>query len=387
MKIHVLKENLAKALGLTVRFTSNKAQLPVLSHVGLKVENKELFLLGTDAVIGIKLAIGSKVIEGGGVAVPGRVFFELIQTLPLGTVEIETTEKEEALMVRSGGVSARLQTMKIDEFPEIEGGGGVELGSFSLDQLQEVVERLGFVVSQDESRPVLTGIHWELARGRVVATDGYRLSLLDKILKCSNVEKNKKIEQKSLLVSGSVIQEAGKVMGDLSEKKLKVLYQENQKQLLIQGNGVIVTGRVLTGEFPRYESIVPKKSGVRLLFETEALEQAIKSVSIFARDAAHIVIMRLRSEEMEVSAKAAQVGENKVRVKYAKKEVSESESEGLMRVAFNSKYLMEYLSGLRSDRVWLGFSDELAPVLFEEEGEGGYKHVIMPMRIQDEASD
>jgi DNA polymerase III subunit beta len=370
MKIQILKENLHKAAALAARFATAKAQLPVLSQVVIEARKEGVFFWATDLEIGVRMRIGGKVLEPGEVAVPAKVLAELAASLPLGAVELSS--QDESLTILAGTVTATIQGMSGSDFPRFgEGEGMSALESVPLVDLERVVDYVAFSLSQDESRPVLTGMLWELSRGVAVATDGYRLSLLNKAFPAVKTTVDR------LVVNGGMLREAVRALSEVGEKEIRLSYNETQQQLMMLGGDVLMMGRVLGGDYPDYKAILPADPEVLMVFDREELMRGMRTAAIFARESAHIVRLELREGKATLSANAPQVGSNSIDI------AVEMKKTGSGTIAFNGKYVSDMLSHMRAERVVFGMSGPLKPGLWMEEGNDHYRHVIMPVRVRE----
>ncbi len=375
MKIHILKENLFKSVALVNRFVTTKASLPVLSFAGIKASSEGVFFYGTDLELGVRVKVGGKVLGDGGVAVPAKLFHDLVQSLPLGPVEVEAKNNE--VRVSAGSMKARLSGMSLEEFPVWETGrDDLQLmGDFQTSTWQRAWEHLSYAISSDEARPVLKGVLWELLRGRLVATDGYRLSVVDE-------EEFKSVAVKELekvLLSGRLVRGAVRAFAEAGVERMQWWWDGGKNQVWVEAGDVLVMGRVLEGDFPHYEAIVPSGKGRVVVVEKERLMSAVKAAAIFARDNAHIVRFELGADSLTVKANTPQVGENRVEVEAEVKGVGDD------KVAFNSRYLIDFLSRVESESVEMRMTESLKPVLFLTPENAVARHVIMPVRVREEA--
>jgi len=374
MNIQVLKENLAKTIQLAVKYASQKAQVPILSNVALEAGDQGIFVTATSLDAGIRLRMAGKVIESGGVVVPAKILSELTQSLPLGGVTLRSEESGD-LMITAQRVKAKLQTMPIAEFPPFPELGPLN-GELEIDDFVKAYEGIGFAVAVDEVRPVLAGVLWQFNAGTLVATDGYRLSHLTGL---GAVDLGVK-ELTSLIIPGKALVQSLQVFQELKSGKVRVGFSEVNQQLVLSGEDSVVVLRVISGEFPKFEAILPSDSTTDILINREQFLSAVRSAVIFARDSANIVKLTIGQGNLEVSANALQVGENSVEVEY------EPKLDGSGTIAFNGKYLLDFLTHVKSERVGFGMTDSLKPGLFYEDGVSGYRHVIMPVRVKGEGS-
>jgi DNA polymerase III subunit beta len=374
MKIQLLKENLLQAIQTVTKFTTQKNQLPILSHVAIQAEEQGIYFSGTDLEMGIRLRVGGKVVEPGEVGVPAKLLSDLTGALPLGAVEL-SADVSGMMEIKAARSRAKIQGLKLNDFPAVLApkDGGVEVGSFDVQRLLEILGRVEFAISRDEARPVLTGILWDFSMKRWVGTDGYRLSVVEGEMAGVPV----KDLPGSLIVSGRYLNEAVKVAGELGLKKVALKYAADTKQIYLVAEDVTVVGRVLTGDYPKYEAILPTEFKVVATVDKGEMAAAVKAAAIFAQDSAHIIRLAFGDKKITVSANAPQVGENQVEVEAI------FEKPGELMMAFNSRYMVDFLGHATTERIVLGVNDPLKAGVFRGEGQEGYRHVIMPVRVRD----
>lgn len=372
MKLSILQENLAHGVTAVSRAVAAKAQLPVLANILLATEGGKLKLSATNLETGITVWLNAKVERAGKVTVPGRVFGELVTSLPQEAVEL--TVSEEKVQVKSGAYRATVNGISAEEFPEVPTLAGKKAaGELGLDgaALSEAVSLVAFAAGTDEARPIFTGVKMEFSKKglRLAATDGYRLSV--KSLPGSKI----KGAGKEMVVPARALTELTKMLKDEEGEEVRLAATDKEKQLIMSLDGVEVVTRLLEGDFPDFDKIVPGSSKTKLELETEELHQAVRAAAIFARDSANIVKFKIEKDKLTVTANAPQVGENEIGVAI-KKTGEDSE------VAFNSRYLLEMLSAVTAERVGLELSGPLSPGMFRAAGDDSWLHIIMPVRVQ-----
>lgn len=371
MEVQILKENLAKSIQAALKFTSTRTQMPILGHILIEAGDKGIYLTATDLEIGIRLRVAGKVVEPGTAVVPGRVLSDLVQHLPLGGVRLLAAEN--SLQILAGGVKARLQCAQAADFPPFL-SWKTKVGKVDVGMMRQALEKVGFAVSSDEARPVLTGFLWLVNGEGLVATDGYRLSVLTEVKAWEAV---KAIDR--FLVPGKAMIQVMQTLSDLGAESCDFGYDESAQQILFSNQDLLLVMRVLAGDYPQYEAIMPTGSNVEVEVAREDLLEAVRSAAIFARDSANIVKLQVKDSVVLVSANAAQIGENSVEVEV------ENKKKGEIQVAFNSKYLIEFLTHSEANRVVIGLTDPLRAGLFREVNNLQYRHVIMPVRVREAA--
>jgi DNA polymerase III subunit beta len=372
MKIRVTTSNLQKKLSLTNHAISSKSQLPILLTILLEAKGKTLTLKSTDLEIGIEAEIPAEVIEEGAVAIPAKTFIELIASLPEDSLTLETRDK--VLEVMSKKTKSIFQTMSQEEFPKLYEEKGEKITTLTPEALKKGVASVMFAASSDAARPALSGLLIQQEEGGflLVATDGYRLSL-----------KHQKTEDKparsgedlSLIVPARVFREVVSVKED---EPVTMYISDKSNQIIFTTSDVTLVGRLIEGEFPPYERIIPSDHASQTRVNREELLKAVKICSIFARETANIIKLSLRKDSIIVSSQTPSVGENTVEVE-AKLTGEENE------IAFNARYLLDVLSHVEEEELQFEMTGPLNPGVFKIFNDESFLHLIMPIRLQTEA--
>lgn len=370
MKLVVLQENLNKALGVVQRFTATRGQLPILANVLLSGEQGRLKLAATNLEMGVVYWLGAKVEAEGQITVPARVLGEWIASLPKERVELAVDK--EKLMVKCGAYKGEFRGMGAAEFPEVparEKGAMVSLG---LAEMEEMIAQVAMAAAADEGRPVLTGVRWRMSQGQIewVATDGYRLSVKT-LRKIPN-------EEKTLIIPARAMTEVGQIGRGLGEAEsfVEIAAVEGGSQVCFDWGDAQVTTRLLAGEFPEIEKVIPQTTETEVVMETEELAAAVRAAAIFARDSANLVKWEIGSTGIIIAANSPQIGTNQVKV-----EAKVGGKGG--KIAFNSRYLLEMLGAIKSKELKLEMTGGLNPGVFRMVGDESWLHIIMPVRVQE----
>jgi len=375
MKISLLQENLAKGLGLVSRVVASKAQLPVLSNVLLSIDKGKLRLSTTNLETGMNLWLGGKTEGEGKLTVPAKIFNEVVSSLPQETVVLE--KEGEGLRISCGKFKSKINGIAAEEFPLMPSlrDGKTIKETFSLDR--EAVEKglgqVAMAAATDESRPIFTGVKMELdeKKLRLAATDGYRLS----VKTVTNLKGLKK--QKSLVVPARALMELVRAITatETEAKEVVLAATEEERQLIMAYGDVEVVTRILEGEFPDFDKIIPTSHTTAIVLDAEELLQAVRAAAVFAKDSANIVRFKVSDKGLLISANAPQVGENEVELS-GKKTGEDAE------IAFNSRYLLEMLNVIEVKELRLEMSGPLSPGVFKPKEDNGLIHIIMPVRVQ-----
>ncbi|MBU1199904.1 DNA polymerase III subunit beta [Patescibacteria group bacterium] len=370
MKATVLAENLKKGLGIVLRGVTNKSTLPILSGVLMRVNSEGLELLSTDLEISFRVKIGVKVKEEGELVVPAKLLFDLVSGLPVGPVDLMV--EKQILKISGGGVKTEIVGQAAEEFPSLPKSKGKTL-KISVDDFRKKIDRVAVSAARDDTQPVLSGILWEFTKDRVqlVATDRYRLG----VDVMSGLKLDEKMDGKKLILPARALQELSRVLSDGQIRELGVEFDEENQQVVFVAESVEMVSRLIAGEFPPFEQILPVNHQVRVEVGREDLLEAVKRASLFAGDGANIIKVKLADNVLRVGAENSQRGlsETSLDVKM--------EGEGL-EMAFNSRYLLDYLGAVDEEKVFLESEGELKPGVFKIKDKG-FVQVVMPIRLQE----
>lgn len=369
MKVSVLQENLLKALSSSVRIVGNKPQIPILSHVLLKAGKQGLEIQATNLELGWRGWVGASVLEEGQITVPVKTFFELVSNL--GTGKMDLVVENTQLKIASSGVKASVNGSLAEEFPVLPSFEKDEAMFFDSEIIKNLIEKSVFASAIDESRPVLTGVLIKISDDKIefVGTDGFRLS---QVVSDNKVE----IGNKELLIPAKSLQELSRVIDD-QIKEIGVHIVEDSNQVIFLAGEVELSTRLISGNFPDYKKILPDNGEIMAEMAKDDLIRAIKLASVFARGSANIVKLEITKGAVIVSANAAQVGDNEV--------IVDAKTSGEVVMAFNFRYILDFLNVLEDNSVVLKSNGSLSASLWlgKDIEDYNFKHVIMPVRVED----
>lgn len=381
MKVLIPQNELIKTLMVSSRSLLNKANLPILSNVLLNATSNKMEIITTNLETATKAVVGCKVEAEGRVTVPGRAFWEYVSQLPSMDVVIEKLGEEVVLSTK--GYKARFATLPPEEFPaipKISGGKSlkVEVGGFL-----EGAARVAFSAAQDESRPILTGVLCEISKKgmTMVATDGYRLSY-----HVVQIEGGEPLVGVKIVVPAKTIIEVSKIIGEVCAeeegRKVSIVVADNLSQVNFGIGDVEFTSRLIEGEFPGWQKIIPSTFASKAIITKQDFINVVKAASIFARESGSIVRLKIDPSKsagagtLGVSAATAQVGSSDAEV------VVRLEGKG-GEIAFNFRYLLDALSVIDGEEVVFEMNESLNPGrLTPPEGKDKFFHIIMPVRLQ-----
>jgi len=383
VKVACLQDQLQRALNLVSRAVASKTALPMLGNVLIVAEDDRIELSATNLEIGITTSISAQVEEPGKITVDARLLGEFVGTLPADAVHLTADRDRASLEVKCGRDHATINGISADEFPVNPSG---QNASFALDidpqLLREMISQVEFAAATDDSRPVLAGVllRFEDATITLAAADGFRLAVRHGQLEASAGER------RSLITPARAIRELGRIIGDSTEP-LHLIVTANGGQMLVRIGAPGEPGstefhaRLIDGTFPDYKQIIPKEFGTKVELGRDALLNAVRRASFFARDANDAIKFEIKSDGdsgepglVEITARAAERGDSESYV--------DAGVEGpALQIAFNSRYLVDVLGVIRQGRVSLGLNGPNQAGIIRASGSEDYSHVIMPMVI------
>ena len=372
MDLEVLQENLNKALSITSRFVSTRAQLPVLSNILLSASKTKLSLSATNLETSASVSLGAKLKEDGELTIPAKNFFEIISNLSSGMIHL--VSEKESLKITGSGFSGRVLGMNSSDFPKVPQTIKKEdLVDLSKTEFLRALPQVFFAASSDEGRPILTGVYFILSKKNLllVATDGFRLSR--KKIDIDGLNKEVKI-----VIPKNVLLEVSRT-GEKSES-VQLEIKEKEKQVVFGLDNLILSSRILEGEFPDFEKIIPKSSSVKIRTDKEELLRAVKLASVFARDSANIVKIKVMKDSIKLTAESAQVGNQETvidaKINTEGPELVEGE------ISFNYKFIEDFLRSVNGEEILMEFNNAASPGVFTDPKDPNFLHLIMPVKIQ-----
>lgn len=362
MKLQVTQENLSKALASVGRTASAKSTLPILSNVLLKTVGNRLSIAATNLDIGITHHIGSKISEEGSITVPARLTQDFVSSLPGGVIDLELEDSK--LHITTEKYQSTINGVGAEDFPvmpAISKGASIKIDAAPLkDALGQVI----VAASNDEARPVLTGIYMHTHSEELyfVATDSYRLAER-KVMKLKQDVK--------LLVPANAMADLLRILPD-DVDSVEVKY-DDQQVCFIAGDIELVT-RMIDGEYPNYRNLIPSSFSHEATLERSEFINITKVSSLFARESAGSITLSTSEEnkELSITSVASQVGDNTA--------TATAEVEGEGAITLNSRYVLDALNVFHGASITLSFNGKLEASALTDPEDEAYTHIIMPLK-------
>ncbi len=375
MKLSCLQENLDKGLNIVGKAVPAKSTLPALSNVLMATDQGRLKLAATNLEVAISCWIGAKVEEEGSITVPANLLAEFVRSLPNDRIDVSLSQRTRTVNLHCARFEANIRGIDAEEFPSIPSIGDGFRISVDAKTLHDSISLVAFAAASDDSRPVLTGVLINFAGDAMtmVAADGFRMAVKTSPLSAPVPQ------DASIVVPARALRELGRILAD-GEEAVEIAITQNRNQVLFRVGNVELMSRLIEGQFPPYERIMPPSSSNKVLVSTGELLNANRTAAIFARDNSNIVRFQftpgqegLTPGKVTVSATSAEIGDNVG-------EIDATIAGQPPQIAFNSRYLDELLRALeKSSQLSLEVTSSSSPGTFRPVGDEGYVHIIMPM--------
>jgi DNA polymerase-3 subunit beta len=376
MRFTIPRDALFDALQKVQNVVEKKSTVQILSNVLLTVGKDHFTVSATDLEVGVNVTLplaASKEITPGKVAISAKSLFDIVKELPNKPISLEKKENN-WVHLSCAKSTFNLVGLGADEFPPLpvfEDKDYVEVNSALV---REMIDRTLFAASTDETRYHLNGVFLEsIGSGlvRMVATDGHRLSFIDR-------ELIRDPKQADYFKNGIIIPKKGlielKRLLDAKSKADSFKLVVDKNSLLVQLENIALFVRLIDGDYPDYEQVIPKKSPRRFTAGRDEILASLKRASLFANEKSKGVKLSIIDGQVTVTSSNPDLGE-------AKEELDVNYSGDEVEIGFNARYLVESLTVLDCEKVSLDFNDKLSAGILRPAGRDDYTYVVMPMRI------
>lgn len=376
MKFNIVRDQLINALNDVMKAVSSKTTIPILTGIKIDVTNEGIYLTGSDSDITIQTFIpaennGEQIIEinsTGSIVLQAKMFNEIIRKLPTNEVEVEVSTGF-ATDIRSGKSVFHLIGLDAEEYPLLPEVSANNQFVIPADLLKSIIRETVFAVATSESRPVLTGVNWNIQNGELicVATDSHRLA-----------RRKTKLEQLpeeaiSVVIPGKSLNELNKILEDSTNPIQIVL---TGQQILFKTENMLFFSRLLEGNYPVTSRLIPEDYKTNLTINGKLLLQAIDRASLLARDDRNNVV-RFEAHAgnyVEISSNSPEIGKVQEQI-----EVTELTGEEL-KISFSAKYMMEALKAIDGQDVVIQFTGAMRPFILKSLNDDAILQLILPVR-------
>ncbi|HEY5562249.1 MAG TPA: DNA polymerase III subunit beta [Clostridiaceae bacterium] len=363
MKFLCKQSFLIDAISAAQKAVTGKSTKPILQGLLIKAEDGIITIIGSDIDMSIETKIQADIHEVGSIVVDSRMFGDIIRKLPNDTIMISTSESNliEIICQKS---KFNLVFMNPDEFPTLPKINENIILNIPQIILKNMIKGTIFAIAQEETRPILQGVLFELKDNKLnlVALDGYRLAL-----RKENIENANTI---NAVIPGKSLTEISKILSDV-ETKVNITFTTNHI-LFNLGNTKIIS-RLLEGEFIKYSTILPTEYNSKVTVKKEELLDCIERASLMSKEGSNNLINIDILENNMVITSNSQYG--KVR-----EELNIILEGNTLEIAFNSKYLIDILKNIEEEEIIMEYTSSVSPCIIKNSVNNNSNYLVLPVR-------
>jgi DNA polymerase III subunit beta len=368
MEFRIAVDELKKALYRAQGIVERKTTMPILANVLVNAGKSGVSVTAFDLDIGVVSEHPAEVLKPGAVTLSAKYVFDIVQNLPEAHLTLKKLPNNYA-EISSGSAHFKIVGMAPEEYPKLPKEESGQLVKVSGGTLLEMIKRTSFAISTDETRYILNGVLFEPREGgmlRMVATDGHRLALCERPL-----------EGDFKLKSGVIIPRKGlfelkRVLEEAPDAECQLGFAESSA--LFKKPGLTMVMRLIDGQFPEYQRVIPKEGEKKLVLNRTRLLEGLRRIALLSADKSYAVKLSLSTDQLRITSQNPDLGE-------AKDDVPVTYRGAELNVGFNARYLMDALSVLDGEEVQLELGDEHSPGVLHAPDERTSLAVVMPMRV------
>lgn len=367
MRVVILKTNLKNGLSAVERAVADNANLPVLKNVLLKTGNNKINLSTTNLELAITKTVSGKIIEEGGLTVPLQTFNSIVNNTDQERIGLE--KKGNSFIFKTDNYEAKIQGVKEDEFPvipQLKEDNSLEINS---DLFKKAASQVMSAAQISEIRPEISGVlfDYQVSLLKLVATDSFRLA--EKTISGDKFKSNLNHAFKAIIPL-KTIQEVVRVFD--SEQPLTIKFDGSQ--ILFKNKDLEIISKIIDGNYPDYEQIIPKSIETELVLSRDYLNNALKLVSSFSGKGNDVNLAVKDGKILDVYLSNQFLGENNYLIP------SKINGPGFDGIAFNWRYLIDGLKAVNSEDIIFGVNDSNKPAIIKSTNDNSYFYILMPIK-------
>jgi len=370
MELVVRKNDLLRELQLFQGIVERKNTIPILANVLMEAKGDQVSFLATDLEVALRSKCAAMVAKSGALTLPAKKFYEIIKSLP--ETDIRIAEDKGGVKVAADRFDSRMQTLPREDFPTLPESSGAPSATLPRAVLKEMVAKTQFAITGEDTRYFLNGALFVLRPDSMslVATDGHRLALVT--VPRDNPGKSDADEVRAILPKKTL----GELARLLQDGDDDIRYERGENHLFFDVGGRLLISRMIDGQFPAYERVIPKGNDKHIEFERDRLTNAVKRVALLSNERSRAVKIQIDKGKVDVTSSSPELGE-------AKETLSVEYAGPPLQICFNAQYVLDFLSAVSTDVVSLDLKDEVSQAVVKPVGAEGYDYtyVIMPMRV------
>ncbi len=366
MELTFIKEDLFRSIQVLQGVAAGRNTLPILSNVLIHAANGQIEITVTDLEVGIRIVVPGAILDEGSITISAKKLAEIVRELPSEEIKLSTTANDRIEITCGEGVY-KIIGLPDDEFPDLP---SIQGDFFTIDGevLCSMINKTEFSASTEETRYFLNGLYFDLAPEitQVVATDGRRLAIAS-----SDTLTPPPQEPVGVIIPLKAVREIAKTFAESAEIKLCLL----ENQIIFADDDATLTSRLVEGEYPKYQQIIPVDNEIHLTLNVEKTLGALRRVALLSNPKTYSIRLDIQESKAKISAKTPELGE-------AYETVEVKSGDGEIEIAFDARFLVEAVGHIQTEDFRLELKDSLSAAVLKPVGKDDHLCLIMPMRLE-----
>lgn len=372
MKIQIQKSDLISLLSKTQNIVEKRNAMPVLENILIEANEGKIKIFATDLEVSLTDQVSCKILEPGKLAINAKNIFNLVKELDEGLLTLQRKQNN-WIEIKQNKSVFNVVGLPPDEYPLFPIYSTNQYVEIQASVLLEMIEKTIYSVSTDDTKYHLNGVFFEGVQAggpnqyRMVATDGHRLSVVDR-----SAGKNEYSNSKGVIIPRKGLNEVRKILE--VNKTEKIQFAIEGAQLVVRHNETLLMVRLIEGRYPNYQALIPSDLKLQAFAPKTNLVSSLRRVSLLSNQKSKGVTFSFSKGNLQISSNNPEMGD-------AKEEMEVQYNGDDIKIAFNAKYLLEALGTIEDDQVDINLKDQVSPVVIRPHGDSSYTCIIMPMRI------
>ena len=366
MELTFEKDDLLHSLQVLQGVASGRTTLPILSNVLIQTADGKIECIATDLEVGIKIKVEGTIQEDGGITVSAKKLADIVKELPDNKpIHLATTANDRVEITCGNGVY-KIIGLPDEEFPQLPSVDGDSL-TLDGDTLRDLLHKTEFAAATEDVRYFLNGLYFNFLPGKteVVATDMRWLALA----RCEPLTSSESV--KGFIVPLKAVKEIARTFAESAGVKISIL----ENQILFADENATLTTRLVEGDYPPYQKIIPESTEGRVVVSKEQMLHAARRVALLSNPKNYAIALEINTEQVQISAKTPELGE-------AYEPIPVESGTGRIRIGIDARLLIGTLGHIEAESLAIEFRSEVEPIVFKPIGEENHTCLVMPMRLE-----
>jgi DNA polymerase-3 subunit beta len=369
MELVARKADLVRELQFFQQIVERKNTIPILANVLIETDGNTIRLLATDIEVTLSSSCEAAVEKPGKVTLPAKKLYEIVRSLPDGDVKIQSSRDGNHVTVSADRFESKMPTMPVADFPTPPSSEMANATALDAAALRQLITKTQFAITGEDTRYYLNGALFVVKPDTMtmVATDGHRLAL------ASAPRSGGKTDDIKAILPRKTLAELGRLLADTDKG---VDYERGENHMFFRIGPRLLVSRMIDGQFPAYEKVIPKGNDKHIEFERDRLTSAVKRVAILSNERSRALKFVLDADKVDVTSSSPEFGE-------AREPLTVEYRGQALTICFNAQYVLDFLNVVDTEAVSLDVKDDVSQAVLAPVGADGhdYTYVIMPMRV------